>query len=77
MNSLNDECTSLKKDYDNCFNKWFREGYLKGDTNNVCGEVFEKYQTCIKNVLQVEGIDISEVKKSVLGTSDEKQSPLL
>ena len=26
--SLNEKCTPLKKEYDNCFNAWF-EGYLE------------------------------------------------
>jgi len=75
MNSLNDECTPLKREYDACFNSWFRENYLKGETNDVCGEVFKKYQACVKKAIQKEGIDLSEVEQSVLGTPKERQPP--
>lgn len=75
MNSMDDECTPLKREYDSCFNSWFRENFLKGDTNDVCGEVFTKYQKCVKSALKKEGIDLAEVEQSMLGTPNEKQSP--
>jgi len=75
MNSINKECNPLKADYDECFNNWFRESFLKGDTVDTCAELFKKYQICVKKSLEMEGIDISEVKQSILGTSNEKQPP--
>lgn len=50
MESFDSECTPLKTKYDECFNKWFRERYLKGETdhNEACGELFEAYQQCVK-----------------------------
>jgi len=75
MNSLNEECTPLKRDYDHCFNSWFRESFLKGETTDVCKEVFKKYQNCVKSALVRDGIDVQEVERSVLGTEFEKQAP--
>lgn len=75
MNSLNEECTPLKREYDTCFNTWFREGFLKGSKDDVCAEVFKKYQVCVKDALKKEGIDLTEVEQSVLGTPNEKQPP--
>lgn len=50
MESFDSECTPLKTKYDECFNKWFRERYLKGETDHdeACGELFEAYQKCVK-----------------------------
>ena len=51
MNSISEECQELKNQYDACFNKWFREKFLKGDTNNTCCDIFVKYQNCVKVTL--------------------------
>ncbi|MCL4124230.1 UNVERIFIED_CONTAM: hypothetical protein GTU68_015180 [Idotea baltica] len=50
MNSVDPECEELKKSYDDCFNKWFAEKFLKGFTkeDGSCKNVFEKYQSCVK-----------------------------
>ena len=50
MNSLDEECTPLKTKYDECFNAWFRESFLKGKAGHeeACGEVFKAYQRCLK-----------------------------
>ncbi|XP_028320930.1 TP53-regulated inhibitor of apoptosis 1 [Gouania willdenowi] len=31
MNSVGETCTELKREYDQCFNRWFAEHFLKGD----------------------------------------------
>ncbi|XP_067329395.1 TP53-regulated inhibitor of apoptosis 1 isoform X1 [Anolis sagrei] len=31
MNSVGEACTELKRDYDQCFNRWFAEKFLKGE----------------------------------------------
>ena len=50
MNSLDEECTPLKTKYDECFNAWFRESFLKGKAGHeeACGELFKAYQGCLK-----------------------------
>lgn len=50
MNSLDEQCTPLKTKYDECFNAWFRDSFLKGkeDHQEVCGELFKAYQECLK-----------------------------
>lgn len=47
MNSIAEECNNLKKSYDECFNKWFSEQFLKGIMNEACVPMFKAYQTCI------------------------------
>ena len=52
MNSLDGECTPLKQKYDECFNVWFRDGFLKGKAgqghDQACGELFKSYQSCLE-----------------------------
>ena len=52
MNSLSPECQELKAQYDTCFNKWFREKFLKGQPEDpACNALFESYQRCVKVAL--------------------------
>lgn len=49
MNSIGKECLELKQNYDACFNSWFSEKFLKGDTDDSeCAPLFKIYQTCVK-----------------------------
>lgn len=52
MDSLNKECTPLKAKYDDCFNVWFRDNFLKGKADFghelACGELFKAYQSCLQ-----------------------------
>lgn len=49
MNSLGDECNELKRKYDECFNLWFSERFLKGDNDDsMCAPIFKVYQECVK-----------------------------
>lgn len=49
MNSIGENCNELKRDYDACFNSWFAEKFLRGETNDsVCAPMFRVYQQCVK-----------------------------
>lgn len=49
MNSIGEDCNELKKQYDACFNNWFSERFLKGDTDDsACAPIFKVYQECVK-----------------------------
>ena len=48
MESLDPECTKLKQTYEACFNSWYSEKYLKGDTKDDCAEIFKEYRACIE-----------------------------
>lgn len=49
MNSIGEACTDLKKEYDDCFNSWFSDHFLKGRTNDsMCAPLFKIYQNCVK-----------------------------
>lgn len=49
MNSISPECQELKVQYDVCFNRWFKEKFLKGHTDDTsCADLFASYQSCVK-----------------------------
>ncbi len=49
MNSLGRECNELKGKYDACFNVWFSEKFLKGDSNeDMCKPLFLVYRDCVR-----------------------------
>lgn len=65
MNSVGEECNELKREYDNCFNAWFREKYLKGIYTDSCSGIFKKYQACVKNAMKEQGMDLTELEESM------------
>ncbi|XP_072949108.1 TP53-regulated inhibitor of apoptosis 1-like [Epargyreus clarus] len=76
MNSIGEECTDLKKQYDDCFNSWFSERFLKGDhDDSVCAGIFKVYQDCVKKAMKQQNIDFKEIEKDVLGTENEFKVP--
>ena len=52
MNSLGPDCNELKQSYDECFNLWFSEKFLKGDANSkddsMCRPIFMVYRECVR-----------------------------
>ncbi|KAG6440693.1 TP53-regulated inhibitor of apoptosis 1-B-like [Manduca sexta] len=76
MNSIGEECTDLKKKYDDCFNTWFSEKFLKGDhDDSMCSSIFRIYQECVKNAMKQQNIDFKEIDKDILGTENEFKAP--
>jgi TRIAP1/MDM35 family protein len=65
MESLGKECTELKKQYDQCFHKWYSEQFLKGNITRECDELFEAYKQCIWKTLKEKKLDhaIEESRK--------------
>ena len=48
MESISADCQELKRDYDTCFNFWFKNSFLKGKSEDTCAPLFKVYQTCVK-----------------------------
>ncbi|KAJ6659041.1 hypothetical protein lerEdw1_019343 [Lerista edwardsae] len=52
MNSVGEACTELKREYDQCFNRWFAEKFLKGEGGGAggdpCLQLFKRYQLCVQ-----------------------------
>lgn len=63
MNSVGEACTDLKREYDQCFNRWFAEKFLKGDrSGDPCTESFRKYQHCVQKAIKDKDIPIDGVE---------------
>ena len=49
MESIGKDCNELKAKYDECFQVWFSEKFLKGDTNDdMCKPIFNVYRDCVR-----------------------------
>ena len=49
MESVDKKCKPLKAAYDQCFNTWFSQQFLNGDTDDSkCAELFKPYQACVR-----------------------------
>lgn len=71
MNSVGEACTDLKREYDQCFNRWFAEKFLKGDrSGDPCTETFRKYQRCVQKAIKEKDIPIEGVE--FMGPSKDK-----
>ncbi|RKP12169.1 hypothetical protein BJ684DRAFT_11897 [Piptocephalis cylindrospora] len=57
MESIGKDCTELKQAYDTCFNRWYAESFLKGNTTPECDELFEKYRSCVHKTLKERQLD--------------------
>ncbi|CAG9864297.1 unnamed protein product [Phyllotreta striolata] len=74
MNSIGEACNDLKKEYDACFNMWFSDHFLKGNTDeSMCAPLFKVYQQCVKKAMKEQKIDLQEVSKDILGGKHEKK----
>ncbi|KAL7747129.1 Mitochondrial distribution and morphology protein 35 [Sorochytrium milnesiophthora] len=65
MDSIGPQCTPLKQEYETCFNRWYTEKFLKGDTSTECDELFKKYRACVMGAIKEKGVDslLSEAQK--------------
>ena len=73
MNSIGKDCTELKRAYDECFNNWFAEKFLKGQTEEACSPLFKVYQDCVKKAIEAEKIEVWEIDKDVLDSDTKDQ----
>ena len=54
MNSIGKDCNDLKAKYDACFQVWFSEKFLKGDTSeDMCKPLFMVYKDCVRVSISV------------------------
>jgi hypothetical protein len=47
MESIVPECTKAKIAYENCFNVWYTNKFLKGKPDNECDALYQEYQKCV------------------------------
>lgn len=76
MDSIGKDCNELKTKYDACFQVWFSEKFLKGDTSeDMCKPLFIVYKDCVTKAMTDQKINLKEVDQEVLGTFNEKHDP--
>lgn len=63
MNSVGEECNDLKREYDQCFDDWFTNKFLKGIDQDTCEALFKKYQKCVLNAIKSKKIDLTIVNQ--------------
>lgn len=68
------ECTEAKTKYDECFNGWYTEKFLKGKSlENECTHLWEDYITCVNTALANQKIKpmLDKARKDQPFTSEE------
>uniref|UniRef100_A0A8C2M6C0 TP53-regulated inhibitor of apoptosis 1 n=1 Tax=Cricetulus griseus TaxID=10029 RepID=A0A8C2M6C0_CRIGR len=52
MNSVREACTDVKCEYNQYFNHWFAEKFLKGaSSGDPCTDLFKCYQLCVQKFM--------------------------
>ncbi|XP_014286648.1 TP53-regulated inhibitor of apoptosis 1 [Halyomorpha halys] len=78
MNSIGNTCNEIKHQYDECFQSWFTEKFLKGTINDdACDPLFKLYQQCIQKTMKENHIEVKDAEINYLGTDKECTPPLL
>jgi hypothetical protein len=57
MALVNYKCKKRKKKYDKCASDWYNKQFMTGKSMNqeeICGDLFENYRTCILKGIRVE-----------------------
>ncbi|XP_053558026.1 TP53-regulated inhibitor of apoptosis 1 [Bombina bombina] len=74
MNSVGEECTDMKREYDQCFNRWFAENFLKGKGgSDPCTELFRNYRQCVQKAIKDKDIPVDGI--DFMAPSKEKPEP--
>ncbi|XP_011141219.1 TP53-regulated inhibitor of apoptosis 1 isoform X2 [Harpegnathos saltator] len=69
-----EDCSELKQKYDACFNSWFSEKFLKGDTNDsMCASLLKVYKDCVAKAMKEQHIELKEMETSYLESEKEKK----
>ncbi|XP_011308649.1 TP53-regulated inhibitor of apoptosis 1-like isoform X2 [Fopius arisanus] len=69
-------CQELKKNYDECFNNWFTERFMKGHTDDsICAPLLKVYKECVQKSMKEQNIELKDIEINHLGTENEKKSP--
>uniref|UniRef100_A0A224Y4W7 Putative tp53-regulated inhibitor of apoptosis 1 n=1 Tax=Panstrongylus lignarius TaxID=156445 RepID=A0A224Y4W7_9HEMI len=76
MNSIGKTCNDIKHQYDECFQLWFKEKFLKGNINDdVCEPLFKMYRQCVQKSMKDNHIELKDVDLNYLGTDKEYKVP--
>ncbi|XP_076638236.1 TP53-regulated inhibitor of apoptosis 1 isoform X2 [Colletes latitarsis] len=66
-------CKDLKAKYDDCFNVWFSEKFLRGNyDDSECSSLLKVYTKCVAQAMKDRNINLDEVDVSHLAADKEK-----
>ncbi|XP_031831388.1 TP53-regulated inhibitor of apoptosis 1-A isoform X2 [Nomia melanderi] len=69
-----DACKDLKSKYDNCFNLWFSDKFLRGIyDDSECAALLKVYTECIAQAMKDQNINLDDVDVTPL--KREKETP--
>ncbi|KAK3871255.1 hypothetical protein Pcinc_023595 [Petrolisthes cinctipes] len=69
--NVSKDCQELKRLYDSCFNQWYSEKFLRGQTNDTsCDPIYKQYKQCVgaalaKLRIEIPSTMLQRVKKSL------------
>ncbi|XP_006884628.1 PREDICTED: TP53-regulated inhibitor of apoptosis 1-like [Elephantulus edwardii] len=59
MNSIREACMDVKREYNQCFSRWFAEKFLKGNGSaDPCTDLFKSYQQGVQKAIKEKEIPI-------------------
>ncbi|KAF7987324.1 hypothetical protein HCN44_003086 [Aphidius gifuensis] len=68
-----ERCSELKKTYDDCFNAWFSDKFLKGDNDDsICAPFLKVYKECVEATMKDQKIELKDIETNHLGSKNEK-----
>ncbi|XP_076235133.1 TP53-regulated inhibitor of apoptosis 1-A isoform X2 [Calliopsis andreniformis] len=68
-------CKELKANYDQCFNVWFSEKFLRGIyDDSECAPLLKVYTKCVTQAMKDQNINLDEVDVAHLGSDKDKTS---
>ncbi|XP_014232939.1 TP53-regulated inhibitor of apoptosis 1-like isoform X3 [Trichogramma pretiosum] len=66
-------CKELKQTYDDCFNSWFKDKFLKGNQNDSqCSYLLKVYKQCVEKAMKEHNIELHDAQINHLETDKEK-----
>ena len=60
MNSISEDCTKMKNDYEACFNQWFSTVFLQNlqkSDETPCKDLFDEYRACLMIAVKEKQLD--------------------
>ncbi|XP_012277923.1 TP53-regulated inhibitor of apoptosis 1-like isoform X3 [Orussus abietinus] len=67
-----EQCKYLKENYEACFNVWFSERFLKGETDDsMCANLLKVYTKCVEKAIKEQNIELKDVEVDHLETDKE------
>ncbi|XP_033219804.1 TP53-regulated inhibitor of apoptosis 1-like isoform X2 [Belonocnema kinseyi] len=68
-------CKELREKYEDCFNIWFSEKFLKGNNNDsMCASLLKVYTECVEKAMKEQQIELKDVELNYLEDDKKDES---